>query len=244
MEESLAINHELNIRRRTCVAFIPRSSSDSDQRCGCNRLRREHSWDVGEGDTGKWSKGKHTQPALTNAWGYLPNSQSRFIRCDVETEPKTLARLMFDYWKMPAPRLLMCIIGGAKYFKLNERLEREFIKGIIQAALKAGQSSWERKKTDWFFEVRCPFFRRMDRDQRVQNGCCAIGRRSDSRPQSDQSTKSNHRCGLFEVGRNAQSRRVNYGKSLVSFVRFHRVSLVEEIGQSHGSEHEQRKCED
>ncbi|CAM2716373.1 unnamed protein product [Rotaria socialis] len=32
----------------------------------------------------------------------------------------------------------MCIIGDAKYFKLNERLEREFIKGIIQAALKAG----------------------------------------------------------------------------------------------------------
>ncbi|CAF3355468.1 unnamed protein product [Rotaria socialis] len=31
----------------------------------------------------------------------------------------------------------MCIIGDAKYFKLNERLEREFIKGIIQAALKA-----------------------------------------------------------------------------------------------------------
>ena len=46
---------------------------------------------------------------------------------------------MYDVWKVKEPRLIMCIIGGAKYFKLNERLEKEFIKGIIQAALKAGK---------------------------------------------------------------------------------------------------------
>jgi hypothetical protein len=48
---------------------------------------------------------------------------------------------MFDVWDIKPPRLIMCIIGGAKYFKLNERLEREFIKGIIQAALKAGKQN-------------------------------------------------------------------------------------------------------
>jgi hypothetical protein len=47
---------------------------------------------------------------------------------------------MFEVWHVKKPRLIMCIIGGAKYFKLNERLEREFIKGIIQAALKAGKT--------------------------------------------------------------------------------------------------------
>ena len=47
---------------------------------------------------------------------------------------------MIEVWKVQPPRLIMCIIGGAKYFKLNERLEREFMKGIIQAALKAGLS--------------------------------------------------------------------------------------------------------
>jgi hypothetical protein len=46
---------------------------------------------------------------------------------------------MFEVWKVKPPQLIMCIIGGAKYFKLNERLEKEFIKGIIQAALKAGK---------------------------------------------------------------------------------------------------------
>jgi hypothetical protein len=52
---------------------------------------------------------------------------------------------MFEVWKVKEPQLIICIIGGAKYFKLNERLEKEFIKGIIQAALKAGKR-YENKK--------------------------------------------------------------------------------------------------
>ena len=61
------------------------------------------------------------------------------MRCDIETQPNILVEFMFSIWKMQKPRLILCIIGGAKYFKLNERLEKEFIKGIIQAALKAGK---------------------------------------------------------------------------------------------------------
>ncbi|UJR10750.1 hypothetical protein I4U23_014938 [Adineta vaga] len=61
----------------------------------------------------------------------------RIIRCDIETEPSILTKFVFETWKIKPPRLIMSIVGGAKYFKLNERLEREFIKGIIQAALKA-----------------------------------------------------------------------------------------------------------
>lgn len=56
----------------------------------------------------------------------------------MKTDPKILTKLIIEVWKVQPPRLIMCIIGGAKYFKLSERLEREFMKGIIQAALKAG----------------------------------------------------------------------------------------------------------
>ncbi|CAF0911252.1 unnamed protein product [Rotaria sp. Silwood1] len=138
-----AIHQELNIRRRTCTTFIPKTPSTNNHtsrnniQCGCNRLYREHSWDVMNGDEPVWNRNKHTKSACNNAYGFIPNSRTHYIRCDIETQPNILAKLMFDVWKVKFPRLIMCIIGGAKYFKLNERLEREFIKGIIQAALKA-----------------------------------------------------------------------------------------------------------
>ncbi|CAF3341207.1 unnamed protein product, partial [Rotaria sp. Silwood2] len=87
----------------------------------------------------QWNRNEHTRSACNNAYGYIPNTHAHYIRCDIKTPPNILAKLMFDVWKVKDPQLIMCIIGGAKYFKLNERLEREFLKGIIQAALRAGK---------------------------------------------------------------------------------------------------------
>lgn len=111
----------------------------NDVRCSCNRLYREHSWDVINEYEIQWDKSKHTKPACNNAYGFIPHTRTQYIRCDIETQPSILTKFMFSVWKIKYPRLIMCIIGGAKYFKLNQRLEREFIKGIIQAALKAGK---------------------------------------------------------------------------------------------------------
>lgn len=80
---------------------------------------------------------------------------------------------MFNVWEMKTPRLIMCIIGGAKYFKLNERLEREFIKGIIQAALKAGKLKKESIKLN-DNEDRFSVYRWLDSNYRIQNWCGAI----------------------------------------------------------------------
>ncbi|CAF1230161.1 unnamed protein product [Rotaria sordida] len=139
-----AIHHNLNIKRRTCTTFIPKRSTtnnlnknENDIPCGCNRLRREHSWDVFEEKHIQWNRNKHTRSACNNAYGHIPDTHAHYIRCDIETPPNILAKLMFDIWKVKYPQLIMCIIGGAKYFKLDERLEREFMKGIIQAALRA-----------------------------------------------------------------------------------------------------------
>ena len=115
------------------------SISRRDVRCGCNRLYREHSWYIIDGEETVWNKKKHTKSGYNNAYGYISNTRAHYLRCDIETKPNILAKFMFEIWKIKSPRLIMCIIGGAKYFKLNERLEREFIKGIIQAALKAGK---------------------------------------------------------------------------------------------------------
>ena len=114
-------------------------ASPDDGHCGCHRRRRDHSWDVLDGDESAWDAKKHTREACTNAYGYVPKSGAHYLRCDIETDLDKLCQFVLKVWKIQQPRLIMCIIGGAKYFKLNERLEREFIKGIIQAALKAGE---------------------------------------------------------------------------------------------------------
>lgn len=116
------------------------SSNRGEVRCGCKRLRREHSLEIVDGEETVWDRTKHTKADDNNAYGYLPNTRTYFIRCDIETEPQILTQFVFETWKIKPPRLIMSIVGGAKYFKLNERLEREFIKGIIQAALKAGKN--------------------------------------------------------------------------------------------------------
>ncbi|CAF1532094.1 unnamed protein product [Adineta ricciae] len=138
------VREGLDIRRRTCTTFIPEKSKGEDRnnrseiRCGCKRLRREHSSEnIVDGNETVWDKTKHTKAEDNNAYGYLPTTRAYFIRCDIETEPKVLAQFVFEAWRIKPPRLIMSIVGGAKYFKLSERLEREFIKGIIQAALKA-----------------------------------------------------------------------------------------------------------
>ena len=50
-------------------------------------------------------------------------------------------KLFSHYWRMSEPRLIMSIIGGAKYFTLSERLESNFINGIIDVALKSGRNN-------------------------------------------------------------------------------------------------------
>jgi hypothetical protein len=122
------------------VCFCLDSPSE-EVKCGCKRLRREHSFEVMNGGKTEWKPEKHTQAARNNAYGRMRTAnRSYYIRCDLQTKTETLVSLMLELWKMRTPQLIICIIGGAKHFKLNERLEREFIKGIIQAVLKAGRS--------------------------------------------------------------------------------------------------------
>lgn len=172
-----------NVRRKLKKINFSLRFHRNDSRCGCNRLRREHSWDVINGNGSTWDQKKHTKPAVNNAYGLLDTNQAKYVRCDIETDPKNLVELMFSVWKMKKPRLLMCIIGGAKYFKLNERLEREFIKGIIQVALKAGLffSSSDSPRAEQKFEIKLFLSRWLDHHQWLQDGCRSTRRWSDSR---------------------------------------------------------------
>ena len=65
----------------------------------------------------------------------------QFIRCDIETPEAKLYNLIHEDCKKK-PGLIISIYGGAKYFKINERLEKEFMRGVIEAAATAGNISF------------------------------------------------------------------------------------------------------
>ncbi len=47
--------------------------------------------------------------------------------------------LLFVVWRFPKPKMIMSIIGGAKTFTLSDRLETNFINGIINVAIRSSK---------------------------------------------------------------------------------------------------------
>jgi hypothetical protein len=58
----------------------------------------------------------------------------------LDTPEGKVEKILYHVWKISQPRLIMSIIGGAKYFTLSDRLETNFINGIINVALKSGKT--------------------------------------------------------------------------------------------------------
>ncbi|CAF5147771.1 unnamed protein product, partial [Rotaria magnacalcarata] len=97
-----------------------------NEKCGYGRLKSSHSY---EG-----------QPKSQNFGIFYNQYESRltkFIRCDIREETEKLYKLIQDDCSQK-PHLIISIYGGAKYFQMNERLEKEFMRGIIEAATIAG----------------------------------------------------------------------------------------------------------
>ncbi|EDV22751.1 uncharacterized protein TRIADDRAFT_28218, partial [Trichoplax adhaerens] len=61
----------------------------------------------------------------------------QYARVSHNSKPKDLLKLLIDHWKLPIPNLIISVTGGAKNFKLNQRDQEIFNRGLI----KAGQST-------------------------------------------------------------------------------------------------------
>ncbi|CAF4870469.1 unnamed protein product [Rotaria sp. Silwood1] len=129
------IYNELNIRYRVCFKFV-KKSDEEEHICICNRPRKAHkSTDIELQDT-KWDMLRNTYEELNPAHGRLQNG-ALFTQLALDTSEGKVERILLDVWKITKPRLIMSIIGGAKYFILSDRLETNFINGIIDVALKS-----------------------------------------------------------------------------------------------------------
>ncbi|CAF4183794.1 unnamed protein product, partial [Rotaria sordida] len=79
----------------------------------------------------------HSDAVSVNVFGTLQPSGCKFLRIDVRIPMKDIFEFIFEDCGTQKPALILSIYGGAKYFTMTERLEKEFIRGVIDAATVA-----------------------------------------------------------------------------------------------------------
>ena len=62
------------------------------------------------------------------------------MRVDPEISVTEIKDFLFQKWEFPEPKLVMSIIGGTREFILNDWLERRFVNGIVDVAVRTGRS--------------------------------------------------------------------------------------------------------
>ncbi|CAF3317904.1 unnamed protein product [Rotaria sp. Silwood2] len=119
-----------NFQQRTCSTFIPQETNPT--RCVCNRYLTAH--DNVQTDEKTWNLQMHTKTKTTKCFGTLVQSNSPYLRCDIETDLDALCLLLFGVWNIPVPGLIMRMISDVSS-TLDVQLEKEFLKGILAAAV-------------------------------------------------------------------------------------------------------------
>ncbi|CAF1019434.1 unnamed protein product [Rotaria sordida] len=72
-----------------------------------------------------------------NVFGTLKPTGCKFLRIDNRLPMEDLFQFILEDCGGQKPALILSIYGGAKYFTMTERLEKEFIRGVIDAATTA-----------------------------------------------------------------------------------------------------------
>ncbi|CAF3900565.1 unnamed protein product [Rotaria sp. Silwood2] len=141
-------------KSRTCCIYNIKSISPDniqDQLCPCGRMIRLHSSTGDSLETAEAKRGntkfkhpneflegnKHSVAVPVNVFGTLQPSGCKYLRLDVRLPMKDLFQLILEDCGGQKPALILSVYGGAKYFTMTEQLEKEFIRGVIDAATMA-----------------------------------------------------------------------------------------------------------
>lgn len=146
---------ESKFKSRTCCIYNnqPRSSdNDSDKLCPCGRMVSRHSFtdDSLEHQSIEKTKTRFQQPTEfrdlshsknvpLNVFGTMKPNGCKFLRIDNRLKVEHLYKLILKDCQGKRPNVILSIFGGAKFFTMTERLEKEFIAGVIDAATMASK---------------------------------------------------------------------------------------------------------
>ncbi|CAF3511447.1 unnamed protein product [Rotaria sp. Silwood1] len=152
--EDLILHRKDNtaFKSRTCKIYNnkARCSTDLNKSCPCGRMVRRHSFTdesvefkETKPENTAWKPPKefremiHSAKVPINIYGTLQSTGCKFLRIDLRLPIKDLFQLILEDCQKQKPALILSIYGGAKYFTMTERLEKEFIRGVIDAATMA-----------------------------------------------------------------------------------------------------------
>ncbi|XP_058269985.1 transient receptor potential cation channel subfamily M member 4a isoform X1 [Hemibagrus wyckioides] len=145
-------DHEMSwipkvIKKRVCTTFVEDPGSNGDQ-CQCGGARGLHG-SVATGDyfgsaiVTQWDSSKHTSECPTDAFGELKfagisRRHSHFLRLSCDTPSSIVYAILTQHWGLPAPNLVVSMVGGAGQEKVKSWVRDVVRQGLVRAAQSTG----------------------------------------------------------------------------------------------------------
>ncbi|XP_035997628.1 transient receptor potential cation channel subfamily M member 4 [Fundulus heteroclitus] len=134
-------------KKRICTTFVEDSFSNGAL-CQCGREREAHST-VALGDyfgtaiVNRWDSAQHSSEYPTDAFGEVQfagasKRHSYFLRLSCDTQPSLVYNLMTIHWHLPAPNLVVSIVGGEGRAKVKTWVREVLRQGLVKASQRAG----------------------------------------------------------------------------------------------------------
>ncbi|XP_035254062.1 transient receptor potential cation channel subfamily M member 4a isoform X2 [Anguilla anguilla] len=135
------------IKKRVCTTFVEDSFSNGAL-CQCGGVREMHG-SVAMGDffgaaiVSQWESGQHSSEYPTDAFGELEfagagKRHSYFLRLSCDTPPEIVYTLMTAHWGVPAPNLVVSVVGGEGRDKVKPWVREVLRQGLVRAAQRTG----------------------------------------------------------------------------------------------------------
>ncbi|KAM4524255.1 transient receptor potential cation channel subfamily M member 4-like isoform 2-T2 [Odontesthes bonariensis] len=135
------------IKKRVCTTFVEDSFSNG-RLCQCGGARDAHA-SVALGDyfstaiVNHWDSAQHSSDNPTDAFGELQfagasKRHSYFLRLSWDTHPSIVYTLMTAHWGLPAPNLVVSVVGGEGRAKVKTWVREVLRQGLVKASQSTG----------------------------------------------------------------------------------------------------------
>ncbi|XP_069547692.1 transient receptor potential cation channel subfamily M member 4-like [Brachyistius frenatus] len=135
------------IKKRVCTTFVEDSFSNGAL-CQCGGTRDTHA-SVALGDyfstaiVNHWDSAQHSSEYPTDAFGELQfagasKRHSYFLRLSWDTPPSMVYTLMTAHWGLPAPNLVVSVVGGEGRTKVKTWVREVLRQGLVKASQSTG----------------------------------------------------------------------------------------------------------